>query len=83
MRIQFTNRARKDLQKLPPTVQAQLREAIRALGQDPFRGIKLTGPWKGYRRLRSGDYRIIYRVYGRGRVVIYYIRHRREAYRRS
>jgi mRNA-degrading endonuclease RelE of RelBE toxin-antitoxin system len=52
MKIKFTNRARKDLRKLPARIKAQLREVIRSLANDPYQGIKLLGRWEGYRRVR-------------------------------
>ncbi len=81
MTIKFTNRARKDLRKLPARIKAQLREAIRSLADDPHQGIKLSGRWEGYRRLRSGRYRIIYRISNNGELIIHYVRPRKEAYR--
>lgn len=80
MTIKFTNRARKDLSKLPAKIKAQIREAIRSLAHDPYQGIKLVGRWQGYRRLRSGKYRIIYRIYG-NELIVHYVRPRKEAYR--
>jgi len=56
MNIKFTNRARKDLRRLPPEAKEKVREAILSLGRNPQQGIKLTGRWEGYRRLRSGDF---------------------------
>ncbi len=81
MIIKFTNRARKDVRKLPPKIKAQLRESMLSLSRDPYRGIKLSGPWQGYRRLRSGNYRIIYRIYDQ-ELIVHYVRPRKEAYRR-
>jgi mRNA-degrading endonuclease RelE of RelBE toxin-antitoxin system len=52
MKIKFTNRACKDLRKLPARIKAQLREVIRSLADDPYQGIKLLGRWEGYRRVR-------------------------------
>jgi mRNA-degrading endonuclease RelE of RelBE toxin-antitoxin system len=52
MKIKFTNRARKDLRRLPARIKAQLREVIRSLANDPYQGIKLLGRWEGYRRVR-------------------------------
>jgi mRNA interferase RelE/StbE len=80
MKIKFTNRARKDLRKLPARIKAQLREVIRSLADDPYQGIKLLGRWEGYRRVRSGKYRIIYRI-SNDELIIHYVRPRKEAYR--
>jgi mRNA interferase RelE/StbE len=82
MTIKLTNRAKKDLRRLPSKIKVQVREAIRSLMQDPYRGVKLSGRWRNYRRLRSGDYRIVYRIYN-DELIIHYIRHRKTAYRRS
>jgi len=54
------------------------------LEADPFRrpNIKpLTGPLKGLFRLRAGDYRILYQVAARTKIVyVVRIAHRKEAY---
>jgi hypothetical protein len=42
------------------TQEEQIRDALRALADDPYRGISLKGRWEGYKRLRSGDQRIIW-----------------------
>jgi addiction module RelE/StbE family toxin len=80
MTIKLTNRARKDLRRLPARIRAQLGEAIRSLADDPYQGIKLSGRWEGYRRVRSGKYRIIYRI-SNDELIIHYVRSRKEAYR--
>ena len=41
----------------------QIARAISRLAQNPERGKSLQGAsWKGYRKYRSGNYRIIYRI---------------------
>jgi mRNA-degrading endonuclease RelE of RelBE toxin-antitoxin system len=55
MTIKFTNRARKDLRRLPARIRIQLGEVIRSLADDPYQGIKLLGRWEGYRRVRLPD----------------------------
>ncbi len=80
MILKFTNRARKDPSKLSRNVKVQVREAIYSLVGDPQQGIKLSGAWEGYRRLRTGNYRIIYRIYD-DELIVHYVRHRKEAYR--
>ena len=79
-KLRFTARAGRDIEALPAIAKEQIRGALTVLVDDPHGGISLKGPWEGYRRFRSGDYRIIYKISG-DEVVIYYIRHRREAYR--
>ena len=66
MRIDFRGRSRKDLKKLPSKQQKQVAAKIMALRRDPApRGsISLAGKWTSCRRVRAGEYRIIYRVEG-------------------
>ena len=83
-RVRISRHASKQLKELPPDVQRRVIAALRALGQDPNQGVKLLGPLAGSRRYRVGDYRIVYQVNTRKRLVIVEnIRHRRHAYRPS
>jgi len=71
-----------DLQKLEPSVQRRILQAIETkLLPDPFgHGRKLvgkTGP--GQWRFRVGDYRVRFDIEGR-RLLFYRVRHRREIY---
>ena len=73
----------KDLRSLPASVARRLFEHMAALQNNPFpRGsLKLTGAEQLY-RVRVGDYRMIYAGDQDNRqVVVYYVRHRRDAYR--
>lgn len=79
-RLKLTARAKRDVEALPAKLKEQIRDALRTLAGDPYRGIDLKGRWVGYRRLRSGDYRIIYKI-SDNEIIIHYVRHRREAYR--
>lgn len=79
-RLKLTARAKRDVEALPAKPKEQIRDALGALADDPYRGISLKGRWEGYRRLRSGDYRIIYKI-SDNEIIIHYVRHRREAYR--
>ena len=73
----------KDLPQIPQNIKATIRKAIeRRLLIDPFTyGQPLRQSLKGYRKLRVGDYRVIYRVQ-RNEIVILKIGHRREVYGR-
>ncbi len=70
-----------------PEVAALLEEMIAILETDPYNRTrqyditKLAGvkPGKGQRRIRQGDYRLRYDIFSRD-VVLYSIRHRKEAY---
>ncbi|MBI2885508.1 MAG: type II toxin-antitoxin system RelE/ParE family toxin [Candidatus Omnitrophica bacterium] len=50
----------------------QLAKAIERLAAHPERGEFLRGEWKGYRKYRTGHYRIIYRI-EHAKLVIYII----------
>ncbi len=50
----------------------QIAKAIDRLAHNPHLGEFLKGEWKGYRKYRTGDYRIVYRV-EHARLLIYII----------
>lgn len=50
----------------------QIAKAIDRLASNPDLGEFLKGEWKGYRKYRTGDYRIIYRV-EHSRLIIYIV----------
>jgi mRNA interferase RelE/StbE len=81
--IIIENKAQKDFLKLVPPHDHQVKKAIDGLAREPRpHGVKkLSGTTDGYRG-RAGDYRILYTIDDRKKVVtIYRIRHRREVYR--
>jgi mRNA interferase RelE/StbE len=80
--LRFTRRALRDIQKITPELRRQLEIALDQLMDDPSAGDPLHGDWKGYWKLRMGDYRVIYRIIDTHIVEVQYVRYRREAYRR-
>jgi mRNA interferase RelE/StbE len=80
--VLFTKRAMRDIRKLPKEIRQRIEFAMGELFHDAKAGDMLHGDWKGYRKLRAGDYRIIYKIKDRSTVEIQYIRHRRHAYQR-
>jgi mRNA interferase RelE/StbE len=73
--------AQKDLDKLEAWVFARILKKIRALSEDgrPPGCLKLTDK-DGY-RIRTGDYRILYRLDDASkRIYIYRIKHRKDVY---
>ena len=73
--------AQKDLDKLEAPVFARILKKIRSLSEDarPPGCLKLTEE-DGY-RIRTGDYRILYRIDdGLKRIYIYRIKHRKDVY---
>jgi len=74
---------KKDYEKIPPAIREVIRKAIeKKLTVDPVNfGKPLRYSLKGYRRLRVGDYRVIYKIdEGRVIVIIVDIDHRKDIY---
>lgn len=72
-----------DIPLLPKSVRTLIKRAIEErLAIDPMGlGKPLRYSLKGHRRLRVGDYRIVYRIYHRARLVtIVVIKHRKDVY---
>jgi len=83
--ILWKKSAERDLRKIDPRYIFQILNAVEGLSGNPFPTAcrKLKGSDSSY-RLRIGDYRVIYQVdFGSKNVIVYHVRHRREAYRRG
>jgi len=81
--IDVRPRARRSLRQLDPPARKAIAQVIDGLAVDPrpAGAAALTGH-QPYLRVRSGDYRVIYSVDDRARVVtIAAVGHRREIYR--
>ncbi|MCK4309221.1 MAG: type II toxin-antitoxin system RelE/ParE family toxin [Candidatus Atribacteria bacterium] len=82
--IQWKRSAEQDLSNIDRKQISRLIKAIESLAINPFptQYRKLQGTNKLY-RIRVGDYRVIYQVAtNKNFLTIYYVRHRREAYRK-
>ena len=79
--IVFAARVEKALAGLPKETQLRIFDKLQELGQNPFpAGTKKLKDRLGY-RVRVGDYRIIYEVDTKGRlVIILVVAHRKDAY---
>ena len=74
--------ARKDLDDLDKKVFTQIKNKIISLASNPrpSGSLKLTAE-EGY-RIRSGNYRILYRIDDKNNIIyVYRIKHRKESYR--
>jgi mRNA interferase RelE/StbE len=82
-KLKIKKTARKELDNLPDTIYLKIDEAILSLKENPFpypQSKKLKGEDK--RRLRIGDYRVVYTVDEKEKVItIFRVRHRKEIYR--
>lgn len=82
--IEWKYSAERELKGIDRQHIPRILEAVESLAENPFplQHRKLHGVESSY-RIRIGDYRIIYQVdLKRKLVVVYHVRHRREAYRK-
>ncbi|OGD11728.1 MAG: hypothetical protein A2Y86_09385 [Candidatus Aminicenantes bacterium RBG_13_62_12] len=82
-RILYTREAKKNVEKLDPSVRKLIRKAIESLSDNPEKGKPLSYELAGLRSLRTSEYRVIYRIRGRELLVIVVaVGHRREIYKK-
>ena len=81
--VVFARSARKELQNLDPQVGRRILKQIEALVANPRPSgvVKLEGASDLW-RIRVGEWRVVYRIADRDRLVdVIAVRHRRDAYR--
>lgn len=82
--IRIRRSAARELGHVPRRERERLVAAIDALAEHPFSGNALKGGLRGPRRIRVGDYRVVYEVQEDALVVLVVrVAHRRDAYRRA
>lgn len=83
-RVEFTAGAERDLSRLDAPIAQRVLKRVRWLAEnfELIRPEPLSGEWKGVFKLRAGDYRVLY-TYDRAeqKIVVHFIRHRREVYK--
>ena len=80
--IRWERRAVKELSALPRDEQQRIVTAVESLREEPLKGDLLAAEWKGLRRLRVGNYRVVYAFNGSELLVLVVrVGHRREVYR--
>ncbi len=81
--LRIKNPAEKDIRDLPADVRDRITSAILALRDDPLpHGVRKLQGMERHFRLRIGDYRILYEFESAAQtIIIYRVKHRREAYR--
>ncbi len=81
-RIEFIEEAADDWRRLDRSARKRLEKAIERLKKDPKDyGKPLGGPLHGLRRIRSGDFRVVYRIHEASKVVeVGVVCHRRDVY---
>jgi mRNA interferase RelE/StbE len=78
--VRFKPRAVRDIERLPSQIQARILARIEEMSDDLKGDVKPLTNYTPEYRLRVGDYRVLFEVEEKT-IVIYRIRHRREAYR--
>ncbi len=81
--VRIKHSASRDLAQIARQDRERIVYAIDRLGEQPHAGYPLKGDLRGLRRIRVGDYRVVYEIL-KSELVVLMIRaaHRREAYRR-
>ena len=83
LRIEFKRSAEHDLRGINPKLVPNILRRLELLTEEPRprQALKLAGTDSLY-RLRVGDYRVIYEIdIATNSILVFYVRHRREAYR--
>ena len=78
--IQFKPRAVKDIERLSSRMQLQILKVIEAMNNDLKGDVKRLTNYTPEYRLRVGNYRVLFEIENNS-IVVYRVRHRREAYR--
>ncbi len=83
LRVVFSSHARRQYEKIREhEVQGRISRALETLAVAPLEGKPLQGDMAGSRSCRVGDYRIVYQVLSKPRILgVLRIDHRREVYR--
>ena len=82
--IRIRESAAKELRRVSKPDRARIVAAIDRLTETPHLGAALKGGLRGLRRLRVGDYRVVYEVRDDELIVLVVrVAHRRDAYRRT
>lgn len=80
-RIEYKASVLHDLRKLDKAVAHRILDDLEAaLSEDPHQGELLSGQFKGLRKYRIGEYRVIYSI-EKDRVLVLRIGHRSTVYR--
>ena len=81
MKVTILDDALDDLERLPGSLQERVLEIVERLERWPqVSGVKsLTADWRGHSRIRTGDYRVVFKVCP-DRIVVVRVAHRKEVY---
>lgn len=83
--VELTPTAEDDLRRLDTAIVHRIIDKVQWMANniETIRHELLTGQWQGVFKLRVGAYRVLYTLESQGqRIVVHFVRHRREVYRR-
>jgi mRNA interferase RelE/StbE len=79
----FTREAKRNVEKLDPSIKKIIKKAIESLAVNPAKGKPLTFDLAGLHSLRTSDYRIIYRVREKQLIIVVIaVGYRKEIYKK-
>ena len=79
----FTREAKRNVEKLDPSIKKIIQKAIESLAVNPAKGKPLAYELAGLHSFRTSDYRIIYRLKKRQLIIIIItVGHRKEIYKK-
>ena len=84
--VYFPRVSKEDIPSLPSKIRVRIKKAIEErLRTHPVEfGKPLQYSWIGHRRMRVGDYRIVYKIDIKNRrVIVVLIKHRKDVYRQT
>jgi len=81
MNLKIIPQAKKQIRKLPKSLQIIVAERIRELGVGNFNNSKKLASYKDVFRVRLGNYRVVY-IFRSGNIYIILVKHRRDAYKK-
>lgn len=82
-KVFYTKEARDNISKLDKGLKLRIKKAIERIGENPSIGKRLTHELSELHSYRTGNYRIIYRIYHKQvLILILAIGHRKDIYKR-
>jgi len=79
----FTKEAKRNVEKLDPSIKRIIKKAIESLAVNPAKGKPLAYDLAGLHSLRTAHYRVIYRIREKQLIIIVIaVGHRKEIYKR-
>lgn len=80
-RLVYSRTSRGLIRHLHPDLKATIRRRLKALAENPYAGKKLEKELAEYYSIRSGRYRMIYKINETDKVIeIHYVGHRKDVY---